>query len=261
MDYNRLVQWIRERKSYLCVGLDTDPAKIPSGVDMLSFNKAIIDATRNYCVAYKPNIAFYECLGKEGWDILDETIKYIGKDHFTIADAKRGDIGNTSTYYAKTFFDTYGFDSVTVAPYMGKDSVQPFLAFENKWAIVLALTSNPGALDFQLFESNGKKLFEEVLEKVSTWGTHENTMYVVGATRADMLTEIRKIIPNHFLLVPGVGAQGGSLEEVAKYGMNDNIGLLVNASRSILYASNGADFAEAARAEAMNIQQQMAATF
>lgn len=260
MNYNRLVELIRERKSYLCVGLDTDPAKIPTGMDMLTFNKAIIDATRDYCVAYKPNIAFYECLGIDGWRILEETIKYIGNDHFTIADAKRGDIGNTSTYYAKTFFETYGFDSVTVAPYMGKDSVQPFLAFENKWAIVLALTSNPGAMDFQVLESNGRKLFEEVLSKVSSWGSHENTMYVVGATRADMLASIRKIIPNHFLLVPGVGAQGGSLEEVAQYGMNENVGLLVNASRSILYASNGADFAEAARKEAMNIQQQMAAT-
>jgi orotidine-5'-phosphate decarboxylase len=260
MNYQRLVEIIRERKSYLCVGLDTDPAKIPAGVSMLEFNKAIIDATRPYCVAYKPNIAFYECLGAEGWEILDETVKYIGNDHFTIADAKRGDIGNTSTYYAKTFFETYGFDSVTVAPYMGKDSVQPFLAFENKWAIVLALTSNPGAMDFQLFQQGDKKLFEEVLEKVSTWGTHENTMYVVGATRADMLADIRKIVPHHFLLVPGVGAQGGSLEEVAKYGMNENVGLLVNASRSILYASNGSDFASAAEKEAKSIQLAMAAT-
>ncbi|MFY8138898.1 MAG: orotidine-5'-phosphate decarboxylase [Flavobacteriales bacterium] len=260
MNYQRLVEIIRERKSYLCVGLDTDPAKIPAGVSMLEFNKAIIDATKPYCVAYKPNIAFYECLGAEGWEILEETVKYIGNDHFTIADAKRGDIGNTSTYYAKTFFETYGFDSVTVAPYMGKDSVQPFLAFENKWAIVLALTSNPGAMDFQLFQQGDKKLFEEVLEKVSTWGTPENTMYVVGATRADMLADIRKIVPNHFLLVPGVGAQGGSLEEVAKYGMNENVGLLVNASRSILYASNGTDFASAAEKEAKSIQLAMAAT-
>jgi orotidine-5'-phosphate decarboxylase len=260
MNYQRLVEIIRERKSYLCVGLDTDPAKIPAGVSMLEFNKAIIEATKPYCVAYKPNIAFYECLGAEGWEILDETVKYIGNDHFTIADAKRGDIGNTSTYYAKTFFETYGFDSVTVAPYMGKDSVQPFLAFENKWAIVLALTSNPGAMDFQLFQQGDKKLFEEVLEKVSTWGTHENTMYVVGATRADMLADIRKIVPHHFLLVPGVGAQGGSLEEVAKYGMNENVGLLVNASRSILYASNGSDFASAAEKEAKSIQLAMAAT-
>ena len=260
MNYQRLVEIIRERKSYLCVGLDTDPAKIPAGISMLEFNKAIIDATKPYCVAYKPNIAFYECLGAEGWEILEETVKYIGNDHFTIADAKRGDIGNTSTYYAKTFFETYGFDSVTVAPYMGKDSVQPFLAFENKWAIVLALTSNPGAMDFQLFQQGDKKLFEEVLEKVSTWGTPENTMYVVGATRADMLADIRKIVPNHFLLVPGVGAQGGSLEEVAKYGMNENVGLLVNASRSILYASNGTDFASAAEKEAKSIQLGMAAT-
>ncbi len=258
MNYSRLVELIRERKSFLCVGLDTDPAKIPAGVSILDFNKAIIDATRDYCVAYKPNIAFYECLGKEGWDILEQTVEYIGNDHFTIADAKRGDIGNTSTYYAKTFFETYGFDSVTVAPYMGKDSVAPFLEFKDKWAIVLALTSNPGANDFQMHEVGGKRLFEDVLSKVSSWGTHENTMFVVGATRAEMLADIRKIIPHHFLLVPGVGAQGGSLQEVAKYGLTADIGLLVNASRSILYASNGSDYAEAAKAEAKKIQLEMA---
>lgn len=258
MNYARLVQLIRERKSFLCVGLDTDPAKIPAGMSVLEFNKAIIDATRDYCVAYKPNIAFYECLGKEGWDILEKTVEYIGHDHFTIADAKRGDIGNTSSYYAKTFFQTYGFDSVTVAPYMGKDSVGPFLEFDGKWAIVLALTSNPGGLDFQMNVSENTRLFEDVLSKVSTWGTKENTMFVVGATRAEMLADVRKIVPEHFLLVPGVGAQGGSLEEVVKYGKTKDIGLLVNASRSILYASSGADFAEAARAEAKKMQQEMA---
>lgn len=258
MNYARLVQLIRERKSFLCVGLDTDPAKIPAGMSVLEFNKAIIDATRDYCVAYKPNIAFYECLGKEGWDILEKTVEYIGHDHFTIADAKRGDIGNTSTYYAKTFFQTYGFDSVTVAPYMGKDSVGPFLEFDGKWAIVLALTSNPGGLDFQMNVSENTRLFEDVLSKVSSWGTKENTMFVVGATRAEMLEDVRKIVPDHFLLVPGVGAQGGSLEEVVKYGKTKDIGLLINASRSILYASSGSDFAEAARAEAKKMQEEMA---
>jgi len=241
------------------VGLDTDPAKMPKGLDVLSFNKAIIDATREYCVAYKPNLAFYEVLGPKGWEILAETVEYIGKEHFTIADAKRGDIGNTSGYYAKTFFDSYGFDSVTVAPYMGKDSVDPFLNHSNKWAIVLALTSNAGAFDFETLNADGKPVYHHVLEKTCTWGTTENTMFVVGATRAEMLAEVRQIVPQHFLLVPGVGAQGGSLEEVMKYGVNDDIGLLINASRSILYASNGGDFAMAASAEAKKMQQQMAA--
>jgi orotidine-5'-phosphate decarboxylase len=240
------------------VGLDTDPAKMPKGLDVLSFNKAIIDATREHCVAYKPNLAFYEVLGPKGWEILAETVEYIGKEHFTIADAKRGDIGNTSGYYAKTFFDSYGFDSVTVAPYMGKDSVEPFLNHSNKWAIVLALTSNAGAFDFETLNADGKPVYHHVLEKTCTWGTTENTMFVVGATRAEMLAEVRQIVPQHFLLVPGVGAQGGSLEEVMKYGMNDDIGLLINASRSILYASNGVDFAMAASAEAKKMQQQMA---
>ncbi|MFN6379927.1 MAG: orotidine-5'-phosphate decarboxylase [Flavobacteriales bacterium] len=257
MNYNQLVNIIKERKSFLCVGLDTDPAKIPAGMSILEFNKAIIDATRPFCVAYKPNIAFYECLGKEGWDILEETVDYIGKDHFTIADGKRGDIGNTSNYYAKTFFETYGFDSVTVAPYMGKDSVEPFLQHPGKWAIVLALTSNPGSMDFQMLQAGEERVFEKVLRTVSSWGSIENTMFVVGATRAEMLADIRKIIPQHFLLVPGVGAQGGSLEEVVKYGMTNDCGLLVNASRSILYASSGADFATAAANEAKAMQQQM----
>ena len=258
MDRKTLVNHIRNRKSCLCVGLDTDPAKIPSGMDVLSFNKAIIDATREFCVAYKPNLAFYEVLGAKGWDILAETVDYIGKEHFTIADAKRGDIGNTSGYYAKTFFDTYGFDSVTVAPYMGRDSVEPFLSHTDKWAIVLALTSNAGAFDFETLTAEGKPIYSHVLEKCSSWGTPENTMYVVGATRAEMLVDVRRIVPDHFLLVPGVGAQGGSLEEVMKVGVNDDVGLLINASRSILYASSGSDFAVAAGREAATIQGEMA---
>ncbi|MFM7726719.1 MAG: orotidine-5'-phosphate decarboxylase [Flavobacteriales bacterium] len=258
MDRKTLVNHIRTRQSCLCVGLDTDAAKIPAGMDVLSFNKAIIDATREFCVAYKPNLAFYEMMGPKGWEILVETVEYIGSDHFTIADAKRGDIGNTSGYYAKTFFDTYGFDSVTVAPYMGKDSVDPFLNAPGKWAIVLALTSNAGAFDFETLQAEGKPVYEHVLEKTASWGTPENTMFVVGATRAEMLAEVRRIVPGHFLLVPGVGAQGGSLEEVMKHGMNDDVGLLINASRSILYASSASDFALAAAAEARSMQLVMA---
>ncbi len=260
MTRQQLIQLIHQRQSFLCVGLDTDPAKIPAGISMLDFNKAIIDATRDLCVAYKPNIAFYECLGAEGWHLLQETVQYIGHSHFTIADAKRGDIGNTSNYYAKTFFDTYAFDSITVAPYMGSDSVQPFLQHPGKWAIILALTSNPGAQDFEMLPMGNSQLFETVLRTSAEWGTDENTMYVVGATRADMLAAVRQIVPHHFLLVPGVGAQGGSLSEVCKYGMNKDCGLLINASRSILYASNSvADFANAARQEALSMQQEMAA--
>lgn len=260
MNREQLIQIIKERKSFLCVGLDTDPTKIPAGVSILEFNKKIIDATRDLCVAYKPNLAFYEVLGKEGWDILDETIKYIGNSHFTIADAKRGDIGNTSLYYARTFFDTYGFDSITIAPYMGEDSVKPFLQHDKKWAIILALTSNPGADDFEMQElKSGTTVYEEVLTRSSKWGNSSNTMYVVGATRPEMFQKIRAIVPDHFLLVPGVGAQGGSLTEVCKYGLNNDIGLLINASRSILYASNNPlDYAEAARQEAMSIQKEMA---
>ncbi len=253
-----LVAQIRSKKSLLCVGLDTDVQKIPSGISPLDFNKAIIDATRDFAVAYKPNLAFYECMGKAGWDLFEETVNYIGKDHFIVADAKRGDIGNTSTYYAKTFFETYGCDSVTIAPYMGEDSVKPFIGFEGKWAIVLGLTSNAGSKDFQMLETQGKKLYLNVIEKVATWGTADNVMFVVGATKADMIGEIRQIIPNHFLLVPGVGAQGGSLEEVMKHGLTSEGGLLINASRSILYASNGPDFADAARAEAQRMQAEMA---
>ena len=228
-------------------------------MDVLSFNKAIIDATREYCVAYKPNLAFYEMMGPAGWEILAETVSYIGSDHFTIADAKRGDIGNTSGYYAKTFFDTYGFDSVTVAPYMGRDSVEPFLNQPGKWAIVLALTSNAGAFDFETLQVDGSPVYEHVLQKTASWGTPENTMFVVGATRAEMLGAVRAIVPSHFLLVPGVGAQGGSLEEVMRHGMNDEVGLLINASRSILYASSGTDFEQAAAKEARSMQQVMAA--
>ena len=258
MNKAKLVELIRSRKSFLCVGLDTDPSKLPTGVSALEFNKAIIDATREFAVAYKPNLAFYEAMGRQGWDILEETVAYIGNEHFTIADAKRGDIGNTSSYYAKAFFETYGFDSITVAPYMGKDSVSPFLQFQDKWAIVLALTSNEGSKDFQTQKIGEEYLFEKVLRDVASWGTDENTMFVVGATKAESLAQIRKIIPNHFLLVPGVGAQGGSLQDVVKYGMNSEVGLLVNASRSILYASSGADYAIAAAAEAKKMQEEMA---
>ena len=258
MNKAKLVELIRSRKSFLCVGLDTDPTKLPVGVGVLEFNKAIVDATREFAVAYKPNLAFYEAMGREGWDILEETVAYIGNEHFTIADAKRGDIGNTSSYYAKAFFETYGFDSITVAPYMGKDSVSPFLQFQDKWAIVLALTSNEGSEDFQTQKIGEEYLFEKVLRDVASWGTDENTMFVVGATKAESLSQIRQIIPNHFLLVPGVGAQGGSLQNVVKYGMNSEVGLLVNASRSILYASSGADYASAAAAEAKKMQKEMA---
>jgi orotidine-5'-phosphate decarboxylase len=258
MNKAKLVELIRSRKSFLCVGLDTDPSKLPAGVSALEFNKAIIDATREFAVAYKPNLAFYEAMGRQGWDILEETVAYIGNEHFTIADAKRGDIGNTSSYYAKAFFETYGFDSITVAPYMGKDSVSPFLQFQDKWAIVLALTSNEGSKDFQTQKIGEEYLFEKVLRDVASWGTDENTMFVVGATKAESLAQIRQIIPNHFLLVPGVGAQGGSLQEVVKYGMNSEVGLLVNASRSILYASSGADYASAAATEANRMQKEMA---
>jgi orotidine-5'-phosphate decarboxylase len=264
MTYTALSHFIRQQQSFLCVGLDTDIKKIPTHLlkesnPCLAFNKAIIDATAPYCVSFKPNTAFYEAMGVQGWQTLHETIQYIKLNypkHFVIADAKRGDIGNTSSMYAEAFFNQLGADAVTVAPYMGSDSVKPFLAFENKWAIVLALTSNQGAFDFQM---KGKpELFKEVLKEVSTWGSRENTMFVVGATKAAMLTEIREIIPDHFLLVPGVGAQGGSLHEVVQYGMNKNCGLLINASRSIIYASSGEDFALFAAAEAMNMQQEMA---
>lgn len=259
-----LVAQIKRKKSFLCVGLDPDLTKIPAHLlemddPIFEFNKAIIDATKDYCVAYKPNTAFYECHGVKGWESLQKTINYIPKDIFTIADAKRGDIGNTSLYYAKTFFETLNCDSVTVAPYMGEDSVSPFLTYENKWVILLALTSNKGALDFQMTEdNNGEQLFKKVLKKSVQWGTPENLMYVVGATRAEGIGEVRALVPNHFFLVPGVGAQGGSLEDVVKYGWNEDCGLLVNSSRGILYASTGNDFAEKAKEEAMKLQNEMA---
>ncbi len=264
MNYQELVTQIKQKKSFLCVGLDTDLAKIPTHLletedPIFEFNKQIIDATKEFCVAYKPNIAFYEMLGEKGWASLQKTIDYIPNTHFTIADAKRGDIGNTSLYYANTFFDTYKFDSVTVAPYMGSDSVQPYLQQKNKWAIVLALTSNKGADDFELQKlESGEYVFENVLSTSKEWGTEENMMYVVGATRPEMLADIRKIIPNHFLLVPGVGAQGGSLSQVVKYGMTKDCGLLVNSSRGIIYAGNEVDFAEKAGEKAKEIQQEMA---
>ncbi len=264
MNYQELVTQIKKKKSFLCVGLDTDLNKIPKYLlntedPVFEFNKQIIDATKDYCVAYKPNIAFYEMLGTKGWESLQKTIDYIPKDIFTIADAKRGDIGNTSLYYANTFFDTYDFDSVTVAPYMGSDSVTPYLQHKDKWAIVLALTSNKGADDFELQKlESGEYVFEKVLSTSKEWGSKTNMMYVVGATRPEMLADIRKIIPNHFLLVPGVGAQGGSLSEVVKYGITDDIGLLVNSSRGIIYAGNGEDFAQKAGEKAKSIQEEMA---
>ena len=264
MTRQELIYQIKKKKSFLCIGLDTDISKIPTHLldledPIFEFNKQIIDATKDLCVAFKPNIAFYESMGVSGWNSLQKTLDYIPNDIFTIADAKRGDIGNTSSMYANAFFENMSFDSVTVAPYMGSDSVTPFLEFENKWVIVLALTSNKGGLDFQKIEGkNGKQLFEQVLETSKEWGTDENMMYVVGATRAEELLEIREIVPNHFLLVPGVGAQGGSLKDVAKYGLNKDCGLLVNSSRGIIYSGNNVDFAGKAKIEAQKLQQEMA---
>lgn len=251
-----LIHQIQLKKSFLCVGLDTDMKKMPEHFleyddPIFEFNKMIIDATKDYAVAYKPNIAFYECLGSKGWESLKRTVEYIPSDIFTIADAKRGDIGNTSTYYAKTFFKYMKFDSVTVAPYMGEDSVTPFLEFEDKWVILLAHTSNKGALDFQTFENaSGEKLYERVLRQSAKWGSPEQLMYVVGATRGETIGEIRKLVPDHFFLVPGVGAQGGTVEEVAQFGMNNDCGLLVNSSRGIIYADDPA-------AAAKELQQKM----
>ena len=272
MTTQQLIDQIKIKKSFICVGLDVDVNKIPSHLleledPIFEFNKAIIDATHDLTVAYKPNTAFYEAYGIKGWISLQKTINYINENHpeiFTIADAKRGDIGNTSSMYAKAFFEDLNFDSVTVAPYMGKDSVEPFLAFENKHTIMLALTSNEGAFDFQTLDVGGtrgeaKELYKQVLETSKIWKNSENLMYVVGATKAEYFTEIRKIVPDSFLLVPGVGAQGGSLQEVCKYGMNANVGLLINSSRAIIYASKGTDFAEKAREEALKMQQEMEA--
>lgn len=265
IDYNQLFEQIKKKKSFLCVGLDSDIAKIPQHLltaedPVFEFNKAIIDATAEVAIAYKPNIAFYESRGLAGWKSLENTVKYIKTNYpdiFTIADAKRGDIGNTSQMYAKAFLETLDFDSITVAPYMGEDSVTPFLQYPGKWVILLALTSNKGAFDFQFFENSGEKLYEKVLEKSQEWGDKQNMMYVVGATKAEMLEGIRKIVPDHFLLVPGVGAQGGSLEEVAKYGMNSHCGLIVNSSRGIIFADKTEHFAERAAEEARKLQQDM----
>jgi orotidine-5'-phosphate decarboxylase len=259
-----LHEQIQQKQSFLCVGLDADIHKLPKHLlterdPILTFNRAIIDATADLAVAYKPNLAFYESLGIRGWESLQNSLEYIPSECFTIADAKRGDIGNTADMYARTFFKTYAFDSVTVNPYMGKDSVTPFLAYEGKWAIVLGLTSNPGAADFQYFEGKVEKLYTHAIKKMASWGSPDNLMFVVGATRAEEIASIRALVPDHFFLVPGVGAQGGSLSEVYKHGANKQVGLLVNASRSILYASSGKDFAEAARAEALRMQQEMAA--
>ena len=252
MTKNKLVEQINAKHSYLCVGLDTDIEKLPAHLPktkegVIAFNKAIIDATAPYCVSYKINTAFYESQGVKGWEAMEETLAHIPSTHFTIADAKRGDIGNTSAQYAKTFFEVLPFDAITVAPYMGKDSIDPFLAYTNKWTIVLGLTSNEGSKNFEQQKlQSGQFLYESVLEQVASWGTQEQLMFVVGATKAEDFTGIRKIIPHHFLLVPGVGAQGGSLSEVTKYGKNKEVGLLVNASRAIIFASTGADFAEKA---------------
>jgi orotidine-5'-phosphate decarboxylase len=260
-----LVQEIKNKKSFLCIGLDVDLDKIPKHLldkddPIFEFNKAIIDATHHLCVSYKPNIAFYEAYGIKGWQSLQKTIEYINNNHpeiFTIADAKRGDIGNTSARYAKSFFDDLNFDSITVAPYMGKDSVEPFLTFQDKHTILLALTSNQGAFDFQTKMIDGKEMYKHVLETSKTWENAHNLMYVVGATKAEYFAEVRKIIPDNFLLVPGIGAQGGNLQEVCKFGINASIGLLINSSRGIIYASNKEDFAEKAREETLKLQREM----
>jgi len=265
MNYEQLFQQIKKKKSFLCTGLDSDIQKLPKCImdaksPIFEFNRQIIDATAKYSVAYKPNLAFYESEGIEGLQALEETVSYIRSNYpeiFIIADAKRGDIGNTSKLYARAFFEKMDFDAVTVAPYMGEDSVSPFLPYDGKWVILLALTSNKGSNDFQNFSNGEKRLFEEVLTKSQQWAGKDKMMYVVGATRADMLTDIRKIVPDHFLLVPGVGAQGGSLEDVAKYGMNDSCGLLVNSSRGIIFADNSEKFAEVAGEKAKELQIQM----
>lgn len=262
MNKAALFEQIKKKRSFLCVGLDTDLKKIPSHLlelddPVFEFNKQIIDATKDLAVAYKPNLAFYEMLGEEGWRSLQKTLEYIPDEIFTIADAKRGDIGNTSSYYAQTFYDTYKFDSITIAPYMGSDSVKPFLR-EDKWAIVLGLTSNPGAMDFQnQLLANGLKVYEQVIKESSEWGSDLNMMYVVGATRSTFISDLRKIVPDHFFLVPGVGAQGGSLKDVSDAGLTNECGLLVNSSRAIIYADSGLDFASASRSAAKAVQKEM----
>ena len=266
MNRQELANQIKAKRTFLCVGLDTDLKKVPAHIldeddPIFTFNKAIIDATADYCVAYKPNLAFYEAFGVKGLAAFEKTIKYLKENypnHFIVADAKRGDIGNTSAMYARTFFEEYDVDSITVAPYMGEDSVTPFLGYTDKWVILLALTSNKGSNDFQLTEDKaGERLFEKVLRASQSWGNKDNMMYVVGATQGTMFKDIRNIVPEHFLLVPGVGAQGGSLEEVCKYGMNSDCGLIVNSSRGIIYASNGSDFAVKAGEKAKELQKQM----
>ncbi|MEO6638611.1 MAG: orotidine-5'-phosphate decarboxylase [Ginsengibacter sp.] len=264
MTRQQLITSIREKKSYLCVGLDTSIEKMPAHLKsspnaVFEFNKKIIDATKDLCVAYKINTAFYEADGVKGWEVMARTVGYIPSTHFKIADAKRGDIGNTSSQYAKAFFETLMFDAITVAPYMGADSIQPFLAYENKWTIVLGLTSNKGSEDFEQLKTGEHYLYETVMRKVSEWGNKENLMFVVGATKASDLSAIRKIIPDNFLLIPGVGAQGGSLEEVSKHGLNEDCGLLVNASRAIIYAGKDENFAESARKVAQQYQTEMMA--
>lgn len=267
MNKQQLFENIKRKQSFLCVGLDTDIKKIPEHLlkeedPVFAFNKAIIDATAPYCIAYKPNLAFYESMGVKGWIAFEKTVEYIKKnypDQFIIADAKRGDIGNTSAMYARSFFEELDIDAVTVAPYMGEDSVTPFLTYEGKWVILLALTSNKGSHDFQLTEDKeGERLFEKVLRKSQEWANDQNMMYVVGATQGKMFEDIRKIVPNHFLLVPGIGAQGGSLEEVCRYGMTPECGLIVNSSRAIIYADKSEAFAQAAKNEAEKVQKQMA---
>lgn len=264
MTRQELFAQIQEKRSYLCVGLDTDFARIPKHLlayddPIFEFNKQIIDATKDLCVAYKPNLAFYEAEGLRGWQALEKTIQYIPKEHFIIADAKRGDIGNTSRLYARAFFETLDADAVTVAPYMGADSVTPFLGFPGKWVILLALTSNPGSKDFQFtYQENGKTLYENVINTSMTWGTADEMMFVIGATHPEKFKEIRAVAPEHFFLVPGVGTQGGELESISKYGMNEHCGLLVNSSRGIIFAGEGEDFAAKARAAAQEIQREMA---
>ncbi len=263
-DKSFLTQQIKSKQSFLAIGLDSDITRIPKHIletkknPISYFNKSIIDATQDLCISYKMNIAFYESQGIDGWKALEETLKHIPEELFTIADAKRGDIGNTSKQYAETFFKTYPCDSITLAPYMGSDSIGPFLEYENKWSILLALTSNQGAFDFQLIkDQDGKELYKHILSTSSKWGSTSQLMYVVGATKPEFFQSIREIIPEHFLLVPGIGAQGGSLEEVCKYGLTKDVGLIVNSSRGIIFASDGLDFAEAARASALSVQQRM----
>lgn len=262
MTKNALVEQIRQKKSYLCIGLDTDIDKVPRHLlsyrdPVFEFNKQIIEATKPYCVSYKINTAFYESRGLSGWESLEKTVRYIPGDYLKIADAKRGDIGNTSSQYARAFFETLNFDAITVAPYMGEDSIRPFLEYENKWTIVLGLTSNPGAASFELLPTGSERVFERVLKTVSTWGSPENIMFVIGATQTEEFVNVRRILPDYFFLVPGVGTQGGSLEEISETAMNEDCGLLVNVSRAVIYAGNGEDFAEKAAHKALQYQATM----